>query len=40
MPKPFKGVIVGGTIEMAAVDVSGEPSVDLANEARMAYARD
>jgi hypothetical protein len=32
--------LVGGTIVQAAVDVSGEPFVDLANEARMAYARD
>ncbi len=31
---------VGGTIERAAVDVSGQPFVDLANEARMAFARD
>ena len=31
---------VGGTIELAAVDVSGAPFVDLANEARMAFARD
>ncbi len=35
-PWPF----VGGTILRAAVDVSGEPFVDLANEARMAFARD
>jgi arylsulfatase A-like enzyme len=32
--------LIGGTIKMAAVDVSGEPFVDLANEARMAFARD
>jgi arylsulfatase A-like enzyme len=32
--------LVGGTIARAAVDVSGEPFVDLANEARMAFARD
>jgi len=31
---------VGGTITLAAVDVSGEPFVDLAHEAKMAYARD
>jgi hypothetical protein len=31
---------VGGTIQRAIVDVSGEPFVDLANEARMAFARD
>jgi arylsulfatase A-like enzyme len=35
-PWPF----VGGTILRAAVDVSGEPFVDLASEARMAFARD
>jgi arylsulfatase len=31
---------VGGTIKRAVIDVSGEPFVDLANEARMAFARD
>ncbi len=31
---------VGGTIERAAIDVSGEPFVDLATEARLAFARD
>jgi arylsulfatase A-like enzyme len=31
---------VGGTIKRAAVDVSGEPFVDLATEARLAFARD
>jgi arylsulfatase len=35
-PWPF----VGGTIARAAVDVSGEPFVDLAHEAKMAFARD
>jgi arylsulfatase A-like enzyme len=30
----------GGTIHQAAIDVSGDPFVDLANEARMAFARD
>jgi arylsulfatase A-like enzyme len=30
----------GGTIHKAVVDVSGEPFVDLAQEARMAFARD
>ena len=35
-PWPF----VGGTIELAAVDVSGEPFVDLAEEMRLAYRRD
>lgn len=31
---------LGGTIHKAAIDVSGEPFVDLAQEARMAFARD
>jgi arylsulfatase len=31
---------VGGTIHKAVIDVSGEPFVDLAQEARMAFARD
>jgi arylsulfatase len=31
---------VGGTIAKAVIDVSGEPFVDLAEEARMAFARD
>src|SRR5262249_22205004 len=35
-PWPF----VGGTIAKAVIDVSGEPFVDLAQEARMAFARD
>jgi len=35
-PWPF----VGGTIHRAVVDVSGEPFEDLAQEARMAFARD
>ena len=35
-PWPF----VGGTIHRAVVDVSGEPFVDLAKEAAMAFARD
>jgi hypothetical protein len=35
-PWPF----TGGTILGAAVDVSGEPFVDLAAEARMAFMRD
>ena len=30
----------GGTIEKAIIDVSGEPFIDLANEVRMAFARD
>ncbi|HEY4701237.1 MAG TPA: hypothetical protein VIH64_05065, partial [Streptosporangiaceae bacterium] len=35
-PWPF----TGGTIQRATVDVSGEPFVDLAAEARMALLRD
>lgn len=35
-PWPF----TGGTIQRVAVDVSGEPFVDLAQEAAMAFARD
>jgi arylsulfatase len=35
-PWPF----VGGKIRRAAIDVSGTPFVDLAEEARMAFARD
>jgi arylsulfatase len=35
-PWPF----VGGTIDRVMIDVSGEPFVDLAEEARMAFARD
>jgi arylsulfatase len=31
---------VGGTIHKAVIDVSGTPFVDLANEVRMAFARD
>src|SRR3954465_8734175 len=31
---------VGGTIHKAVIDVSGEPFVDLAQEAKMAFARD
>jgi hypothetical protein len=30
----------GGTIHQAAVDVSGQPFVDLPAEARMAFMRD
>jgi arylsulfatase len=30
----------GGTIKRAIIDVSGEPFIDLAKEAQMAYARD
>ena len=35
-PWPF----TGGTIHQAVVDVSGEPFVDFAAEARMAFLRD
>jgi arylsulfatase A-like enzyme len=35
-PWPF----VGGTIQQAIIDVSGQPFVDLATEARAAFARD
>jgi arylsulfatase A-like enzyme len=31
---------VGGTIKRAVIDVSGQPFIDLAQEARAAYARD
>ena len=31
---------VGGTITRAVIDVSGEPFIDLAGEAAMAFARD
>ena len=31
---------VGGTIHKAVIDVSGEPFADLAEEAKMAFARD
>ena len=31
---------VGGTIDRAIIDVSGEPFVDLVQEAAMAFARD
>jgi arylsulfatase len=30
----------GGTIHKAIIDVSGQPFIDLAQEARMAFARD
>ena len=35
-PWPF----TGGTIKRVVVDVSGEPFIDLAQEAAMAFARD
>jgi hypothetical protein len=31
---------VGGKVHKAVIDVSGKPFVDLAQEARMAFARD
>ena len=52
MAKPFKEPVtddypgeypwpfVGGTVHKAVIDVSGKPFVDLANETRMAFARD
>jgi hypothetical protein len=48
MAKRFSGVVnieapwpfTGGTIRRATVDVSGQPFVDLASEARMALLRD
>ena len=39
-PGEYPWSFVGGTIERAAVDVSGQPFVDLAAEPRMAFARD
>ena len=37
-PGEYPWRFVGGTIEQAAIDVSGQPFVDLAEEARMAFA--
>ena len=37
---PGARAFTGGTIRRAAVDVSGQPFVDLAAEARMAFMRD
>ena len=37
---PAPWAFAGGTIHRAVVDVSGEPFVDLAAEARMAFMRD
>ena len=34
-----RGAFVGGTIKRVVIDVSGEPFVDLAQEARAAFAR-
>ena len=39
-PGEYPWAFVGGTIERAAIDVSGDAFVDLANEAKMAFARD
>jgi arylsulfatase len=39
-PGEYPHAFVGGTIHQAVVDVSGEPFVDLAEEAKMAFARD
>jgi arylsulfatase len=39
-PGPRPWAFSGGTIKKAVIDVSGAPFVDLAEEARMAFARD
>jgi arylsulfatase len=39
-PGGYPWAFVGGTIHKAVIDVSGEPFVDLAGEAKMAFARD
>jgi arylsulfatase len=39
-PGGYPWVFIGGTIHKAMVDVSGTPFVDLASDARMAFARD
>ncbi len=39
-PGDYPWAFVGGTIHKAIIDVSGQPFVDLAQEARMAFARD
>jgi arylsulfatase len=39
-PGPAPWSFTGGTIHRAVVDVSGQPFVDLAAEARMAFMRD
>jgi arylsulfatase len=39
-PGEVPWAFVGGTIHKAVIDVSGEPFVDLAAEAKMAFARD
>jgi arylsulfatase A-like enzyme len=39
-PGPAPWAFAGGTIERAVIDVSGQPFVDLAVEARAAFARD
>jgi arylsulfatase len=39
-PGDYPWAFVGGTIHKCVIDVSGKPFVDLAQEARMAFARD
>src|SRR6202012_5732636 len=39
-PGHYPWEFAGGTIHKAMIDVSGEPFVDLAQEARLAFARD
>jgi arylsulfatase len=39
-PGDYPWAFVGGTVKRAIIDVSGQPFVDLAQEARMAFARD
>ena len=39
-PGEHPWAFVGGTIHRAAIDVTGTPFVDLAAEARAAFARD
>jgi arylsulfatase len=39
-PGDYPWAFIGGTIHKAIIDVSGEPFVDLAREAKMAFARD
>ena len=39
-PGDYPWGFAGGTVHKAVIDVSGDPFVDLATEARMAFARD
>jgi arylsulfatase len=39
-PGEYPWAFVGGTVHKCVIDVSGKPFVDLANEVRMAFARD